>query len=88
MKMQKEKAEQQAAFNAKYAAEQKQRADMLAMALAKSEAEKAALESAKVRYYELSPLSTVKDNFNVIFILLLCVLFGLMKFFTTTPLQL
>ena len=50
MKMQKEKAEQQAAFNAKYAAEQKQRADMLAMALAKSEAEKAAFESAKVRY--------------------------------------
>lgn len=46
--MQKEKAEEQAAFNAKYAAEQKQRADMLAMSLARSEQEKAACQASKV----------------------------------------
>ena len=45
----KERAEQQAAFNAKYAAEQKARADALEAALALANAEKAALQVEKVR---------------------------------------
>lgn len=47
-RMQKEKAEAQAAFNAKVAAENKNQADLFAMALAKANAEKAALEQQKV----------------------------------------
>lgn len=44
----KKSAEDQAKFNAKYAAEQKNKADMLASALALANAEKAALEKQKV----------------------------------------
>lgn len=47
----KTKAQEQAAFNAKYAAEQKNRADSLAARLAVAEAEKAALQKQKVNKY-------------------------------------
>lgn len=54
LEMAKSKAEQQASFNAKYAAEQKHRGDLLEMALAKANAEKASLEEQKVRTLILS----------------------------------
>lgn len=41
-------AERQAAFNAKYAGEQKARADMLELALAQANSDKAALQQQKV----------------------------------------